>query len=159
MTHTLVLVRHAQAEPHCSGGDHARPLSDHGNEQARTLAGRLARIIPTFNLALYSDARRTTETAEHLLRFCHAEKAWSDRSIYMAGASDILAMISGLDEAETVLIVGHEPTISEVGRYLASDPGMIQRGVPTATALVLRHDEPWAELGAHGCDLEVLYQS
>lgn len=156
MTHTLVLVRHAHAQPRADGGDHARPLSTHGHEQAQALGTRLAQIVPTFDIAVYSDAQRTTETARHLLRSCPAQKEWADRSLYIAVPHDILTLISTVEDARAILVVGHEPTISELGRLLASDPRMIPGGVATATALVLRHESEWAGLGAHSCELEIL---
>ncbi len=158
MEHTLVLVRHAHAEPYADGGDHARPLSSRGHEQARMLGQRLAQILPTCDVAVYSDARRTQETAEHLLRACPAEVAWADRSLYTAYPKDILTLISQINDARTLVIIGHEPTISEVGSLLAIDSHAISRGVPTATALVLRHNAEWSTLHDQQCELEVLYQ-
>ncbi|WP_175954236.1 histidine phosphatase family protein [Schaalia sp. Marseille-Q2122] len=158
MKHTLVLIRHAQAEAHSFDGDHSRPLSARGHRQAQSLAARLAELLPAVDIMVYSDARRTQETAEHIRQACPPTKEWADHGVYFAMPSDILTLISGFTEATTAIIVGHEPTVSEVGAFLARDSQDIHRGVPTATALVLRSDETWANIGPHSCSLEILHQ-
>lgn len=156
MKHILVLVRHAHAQPHADGGDHARPLSARGHADARTLGEQLSRIVPSFDVVIYSDAERTSQTAEHLLRASPAQIAWADRQLYSAFPGDVLQLISSYSAAKSVLIIGHEPTISELGARLARTPGNITRGVPPATALVLRHDAEWPELTPNSCELEIV---
>ena len=66
----------------------------------------------------------------------------------------------GTDErVRSVLVVGHEPTISEAAAALAgqgSDPAAVARvrvGVPTATWALLELDEHWDTLVPGGARL------
>ncbi len=60
---------------------------------------------------------------------------------------------------EAGLIVGHEPVISYAGYILArqEDRGAADRGVPTATALVLSFDGAWEDLAPETCAMRGFY--
>ena len=151
-TRRLVLLRHAKAEPAGSVADVVRPLALAGRKQAARVGPALveAGVVP--ELVLCSDAVRTRQTWDLL-------KAGLDDSepevvvspeVYTAGVAEILAMVGAVDpRVRTVLVVGHEPTMSAVAAYLAgpgSDPAALAQvriGVPTAAYSVLEAGLPW----------------
>jgi phosphohistidine phosphatase len=152
-TRRLVLLRHAKAEPiGGSVGDEVRPLALHGRRQS----GRVGRsllddgLVP--ELALVSPAVRTRQTWE-LLRaaFGDAEpEVVHEDALYAGGVAELVDLVRGVDErVRSVLVVGHEPTISAAADALAaedSDPAALARvrsGVPTATYAVLELDAHW----------------
>ena len=136
---TLVLVRHAQAAYNYP--DRSRPLTDAGRDQAARLGATLAR-----------------ETFAAILTRAGADEAWHDRSIYDGGKEEIIELARTFT-GEAGLIVGHEPVISYAGYILArqEDRGAADRGVPTATALVLSFDGAWEDLAPETCAMRVFY--
>ena len=151
MTHTLVLLRHAKAEPQGDLGDALRPLASKGRKQATALGPRLSGITGPVDVALVSSALRATET----LKLVRGGLAVRDHTVvddlYQAGPRQVLTLLQELDEsAGTVLVVGHEPTISGLASLLHDSRDdlakQISLGVPTATACILRVPAPWREL-------------
>ncbi|MDQ0423659.1 SixA phosphatase family protein [Cellulomonas iranensis] len=157
-THHLVILRHAKAEPGGAVVDHERPLALAGRRQASAVGAALAEagLAPTH--VLCSSALRTRQTWE-LVRTPLAAAGAPDAAVtvtdalYDAGAAEVLGLVRGVpQDAATVLVVGHEPTVSHVADALAgpgSDGGAVARvrpGVPTATWSLLEVDGPWARL-------------
>lgn len=125
-TRRLVLLRHAKAEPAGeSTGDEVRPLAVAGRRQAGRVGAVLMAggLVP--ELALVSPAVRTRQTWE-LLRgaFGGAEpEVQHDDVVYTGGVGELLATLREVDErVRTVLVVGHEPTMSSAAAALAG-PG------------------------------------
>ena len=153
---TLVLVRHAQAAYNYP--DRARPLTDAGRDQAARLGVTLAREVGAFDVAVSSDAQRARETFAAILARTGADESWYDRSIYDGGEEEIIELACTFT-GEACLIVGHEPVISYAGYILArqEDRGAADRGVPTATALVLSFEGAWEDLAPGTCAMRVFY--
>jgi phosphohistidine phosphatase len=153
--HQLVLLRHAMAEHPASLEDHLRPLALTGRRQATEVGTglRAAGLVP--DRVLVSSALRTRQTWD-LVRGAldvPADVAELSDELYSAGVRSLIGLIRGLDEAAgTVLVVGHEPTVSQTAAALAgpdSDDAAVARvrvGVPTAAYSVLEVDGPWAEV-------------
>ncbi|GAA2728070.1 SixA phosphatase family protein [Cellulomonas aerilata] len=125
-TRRLVLLRHAKAEPPGeSTGDEVRPLALAGRRQANRVGAVLAAggLVP--ELALVSPSVRTRQTWE-LLRgaFGGAEpEVLHDDVVYSGGVGELVATLREVDErVRTVLVVGHEPTMSSTAAALAG-PG------------------------------------
>lgn len=160
--HQLVLLRHAKAEPAGALDDVLRPLALPGRKQAGEVGTgmRAAGIRP--DLVLVSAAVRTRQTWD-LVRAgldVPADVARVDDAIYEAGVRSLLALLREVDEsAGTVLVVGHEPTVSQTAAALAgpgSDEAAVARvrvGVPTAAYSVLDVATPWADLVPDGARL------
>lgn len=154
-THRLVLLRHAKAEPAGALLDHERPLALPGRRQASAAGAALAAagLAPTH--VLCSSALRTRQTWE-LARTALAAAGAPDAvvtvrdELYDATTGDLAALVQALPaEAATVLVVGHEPTMSHAAATLAgagSDEAVVarvRRGVPTAAWSVLELDGAW----------------
>ena len=107
------------------------------------------------SLALCSAAARTVETAT-------GTRPWAARparglpSLYGAGPRDVLALVGAVDgEPPSVLVVGHNPTVSHLAHDLLADGPPTgaprTRGLPTCSLAVVDLDVgSWAEV-ADGC--------
>jgi len=153
--HQLVLLRHAKAEHAASLEDHLRPLALAGRRQASEVgvALRDAGLVP--DVVLVSSALRTRQTWD-LVRAgldVPADVARFSDELYSAGVRSLIGLLREVEEsAGTVLVVGHEPTVSQTAAALAgpgSDEASVARvrvGVSTATSSVLEVDGTWADL-------------
>ncbi|WP_115727396.1 SixA phosphatase family protein [Actinomyces culturomici] len=148
----LVLVRHADAS-HSAMRDEDRPLTGVGRVRARELGALLAARIGAADLALVSPATRAAQSADGIAENLEIARTAPERSLYTSGAGELLAIASALEG--TVVLVGHEPTISEAGWLLGDDDARedLRRGVPTATALVV--EIPAGTIGLEGARLPV----
>jgi phosphohistidine phosphatase len=164
MAHTLVLLRHAKAEPQGDLGDALRPLAAKGRRQASELGPQLARTAGAVDLALVSSALRTTETLKLLAAGLTVREQTVVEELYQGGPRAVLGLLQEVaEEARTVLVVGHEPTISGLA-YLLHDSRddlarQVSLGVPTATACVLTVPGPWRELERSTAHLDRLVRS
>jgi phosphohistidine phosphatase len=120
----LTLMRHASAQwKDPQTADFDRPLNRRGTGEAQGMSRRLIelKLIPT--LLLTSSARRAQQTANIVARELGipARSLRSDESLYLAAAPDILRVIQMTGpRIPHLMIVGHNPGISEVANLLAS---------------------------------------
>lgn len=152
MTHTLVLLRHAKAEPYGGLGDKQRALAPRGRNQASAFGDRLAAEAGPFDVAIVSGALRTRETYRLLAGQSDQYPApVISEDLYEATARRLLTTLQQLpEEAGSVIVVGHEPVMSTLG-YMLHDTQddlahQIMLGIPTSTAIVLDVPGTWAEL-------------
>jgi phosphohistidine phosphatase len=123
-----ILVRHAHAEwPEFRGRDFVRPLTDLGVEQAHAtgLALRTAGLVPRRIIA--SAARRTEQTARILLGELQLPPASLQLldSLYNAAAPALSGALQvALKDGAPVLLVAHNPGISELARLLSGSPSL-----------------------------------
>jgi phosphohistidine phosphatase len=110
----LILWRHAEAEDQAAS-DLARQLTSRGRKQAQAVAKWLRARLDDDALFLASPATRTIQTAE----------AFGDRyrvvpSLAPGGSAQAVLDAAGWPEgiAETVVVVGHQPTIGHVASLL-----------------------------------------
>jgi phosphohistidine phosphatase len=139
----LVVFRHGPAEardPTRWPQDDRRPLTPKGRLQTRKAARGLARNVDAIDLLATSPATRARETAEIL----HAElpsgpaaELWEELT---AGrpASGILERIGEVPRSRrTVVLVGHEPALSElIGLALVGDGVPLVRLTKAGAVLV-----------------------
>ena len=142
MARTLVLLRHAKAEPEGDLGDAQRPLATKGRKQATALGPRLAETVGTVDLALVSSALRTSETYKLVSQQLRVRVHEVRDELYEASPRQVLAMLQELDaDTSTVLVVGHEPTMSHLAHLLHDTQDDLARqvslGIPTAAACIL----------------------
>lgn len=150
MTLRLTLTRHAKSD--WSGGaqdDFHRPLNARGREEARLVGEWLLSRGYLPDAVLSSPARRTMETAEHLLAVLGSTVAPQPLSgLYGADPAAILEELHGAEGAK-VLLVGHNPGIAHLAAALVHDQPLHARfaDYPTgATAVIDFARESWAEV-------------
>ena len=129
---TIYLLRHAEAQNATSpDADHDRPLSEKGRRDAYSLGATLKaeKISPAVTRC--SDARRTRETLA--LMECGGTAGIS-RHLYLAEAETLLAEIyEAPPDAESLLIIAHNPGIAELAARLSGDRFLDLEGFPPAT--------------------------
>jgi phosphohistidine phosphatase len=141
----LILFRHGKADvAGLSGGDRERPLTPRGEaESARTAVWlNFAGYRP--DLVLISPSLRTRMTWDAAIpEFPGAKVEFSD-DLYLASAETILEVVhAAAPEADTVMVVGHNPGMHELAVELAesgeaprSQLRHLDDGFPTAAAAV-----------------------
>ncbi|GAN67535.1 SixA phosphatase family protein [Acetobacter orleanensis] len=170
MTRRLLLLRHAEAAGPPGGdfseqADLARALTAEGRMAASRCGAWLRANALAPDLVLCSPARRTRETLAALepfqpppvlpTRFCP--------DIYEAPPSALLACIRQASvEARTLLLVGHNPGISALARWLDSQADALEAGFATASLAVFHmwgsesaeEDTGWAQCDATSLTLD-----
>lgn len=112
----LLLWRHAEAEDSYGNvSDRERKLTAKGKKQAQKMAAWLNARLPDDTRILVSPAVRTVQTARALGRtFELSESVGLD-----AVTSDLLTA-SAWPSKQTVLLVGHQPTLGQLAALLIS---------------------------------------
>jgi phosphohistidine phosphatase len=149
----IVLFRHAKADwPQVT--DHERPLADRGRMDAAEAGRRLTDTGLSFDMALCSTATRTRETWKLAVHeFAHRPKTVYEERIYEASPGELIALLNETpDDAQNVLLVGHNPGVQGLADILAgsaegdSRDRMSLRGFPAAAFAVLSFSGPWKAL-------------
>ncbi len=121
----VVLVRHAHAEwPGYAGRDFDRPLTPQGLGDARKTAAAIRNAGHRPALLLTSPARRTRQTAEIIATALGVpDAAIRDvDALYNASRNTLDAELrQALTAAPEVLLVAHNPGISELARALSGN--------------------------------------
>ena len=143
---TLLVLRHAKSSWNDSArDDHERPLSKRGRRDGPRM-GKLLReygLIP--DIVISSDAERARRTAEAVAEAArYAGEILLDQHLYMAGPADILSRLRTVREnAETVMIVGHNPGLEELLEQLTGTG----QDLPTAAlAQIVLPIDQWRDL-------------
>jgi phosphohistidine phosphatase len=106
----LILWRHAEAHEAAPGEDDmSRSLTPRGERQAIRMAQWLERQLPEGTRILCSPAKRTEQTAMALGRKYKLSSAITPQST----ADMLLAAAQWPTSKNTVLVIGHQPTLGE----------------------------------------------
>jgi phosphohistidine phosphatase len=155
---TLLLVRHAKSARPQGVADHERPLAPRGEREAKLAGDWLRANAPAVDAVLCSTATRTRQTLARTR--IDAPVNYLDR-LYDATPGAIIEEINKVGpDVETLLVIGHEPTMSSVALGLATAEGSnttaaerISTKFPTSAIAVLRTAEPWDQLALSGAAL------
>jgi phosphohistidine phosphatase len=132
MARQLWFLRHAEAEPHGTRSDAERRLTPRGEAQSRAAGIALARMEATFEAVLFSPKARARQTAEL------AAEQWSAEQRTLLRAHEPLT--SGFDAAQALdalstigadgrlLLIGHEPDLSQVVAELTGGRVDLKKG-------------------------------
>lgn len=128
---TLLIVRHAEAEPKKGPSpDIERPLSEKGEHDAAKVAQRLQNLGSIPDRCISSPAERARATA----RIMAGEWGWDEAELgeegvlYPGDPEEILLWLPELpNDADRIMIIGHQPVLSQLvdlltGRTLAAFP-------------------------------------
>ena len=123
----LILMRHAEAgeaDPGRWPDDRQRPLTEAGRREHAIVAGALQRMGVRFERLLTSPLARARETAEITAWAFGGRPAPEPTELLgdRAEPASTLAGLAGL-EVETLLCVGHEPTLSRLAALLIARDG------------------------------------
>lgn len=149
----IYLLRHAKSDWNTQEeGDMERPLAPRGIQAARLIGEYLTRIRQVPDRVLTSPAVRARRTAE----LAAEGGSWSTSveiadALYEHSLPRLLALLQEqADDLESVLLVSHEPTCSELAAALITD-GAVGEGaeIRFVTASLARFEAPiqeWREL-------------
>ena len=161
----LTVLRHAKSRSdEESVVDFDRPLNERGWKAARRIGRELRQRHMRFDLAVASPAARVRETLDGLaegygeftfpLRF----EPW----LYLADAATLLDTVRSLpDDAEHVLLAGHNPGLQRLVLELTADDekGFRQRlagKYPTGALAVIALSD-WADARGSGTIVELIF--
>jgi phosphohistidine phosphatase len=147
----LLLFRHAKAERTQPGStDHARALTKSGRKDSAAMGKAVAKRGP-IDLVLCSDARRARETWEMASpALGNAPEVRLIRAIY--DADDYVPILNAEGgDAETILLVGHNPAMQETAVSLVEDLSgpngtLLSSRFPKAGLAALDFEGDWATL-------------
>jgi phosphohistidine phosphatase len=151
---TLVLLRHAKAETPDDLPDFDRRLTTVGESDADAAGAWLAdeRLRP--DLVFCSPAARTRQTWQGVsialaqaLPGTRSPEVRYEKGLYAGGRTEVFDLLRSVpDEVKTVLVVGHNPTVSEVSLLLIPDDQYDGNdvGLKTSGLAVHRTEESWS---------------
>jgi phosphohistidine phosphatase len=154
----LVLLRHAKSAYPDGVPDHDRPLAPRGRREAGLAGDWLRANLPAIDAVLCSTAARARETLAHTA--IDAPVRYVDR-LYDAAPGTVIDEITDVgDDVAVLLVVAHEPTMTQVALGLAStersNPAAAERistKFPTSAMAVLRLTGSWKQLEVGSADL------
>ena len=152
---TLVLLRHAKAQTPDDGPDFDRRLTERGETDADAAGSWLAdeRIHP--DLVLCSPAARTRQTWQGVsIALAQAQAGGGapevryEEGLYAGGRTEVFDLLRSVpDTIRTILVVGHNPTVSEVSIMLVPDEQYDGQQIELKTAGLAVHrsdDGTWS---------------
>lgn len=135
----LIAMRHARAVDHSdSGRDRDRPLSAEGRADASAQAQRLKALGIVPDRLLTSPAERAVETAARVSEIlAPGLEPEPVAAVYEAPAGELIEVLEEYPGDE-VLLVGHNPTLSELASWLGGE----RVGLSAGGFAVLEFDPP-----------------
>ena len=124
---TLILMRHAQAEPAAiDGADHERALSDTGRREALRAAQQLRAMTSLPDRVLVSPSLRTRQTADIVCGALGQDGGTCAvvDALYLATPAPLREIIAANAAGSAcLLVIGHNPGISELAAQLTRESG------------------------------------
>ncbi len=142
-TRTLVVLRHGKSDWSGEEPDRERPLAKRGERQASEAGAWIAEHLERVDLAVVSPATRTRMTWELVAGELDEEpEVRIDERVYAAWGSELRALVDELPgEAETAVIVGHNPGVEDLVRELTG----AFVSMPTSAIAVLTWEGGWSD--------------
>jgi phosphohistidine phosphatase len=149
---TLVLLRHAKADRPNGVDDIDRPLTERGHADSAAAGAWLMKSGYAPDLVLCSPAKRTRQTWHSVavaLAQAGAPHVHYERAIYDGVAEDLLKLLQSVGaEAQTVMIIGHNPSISLLSSLLDRSSEADSDGLRTGGIAVHQAEIAWPSLTA-----------
>lgn len=150
-TRTLMVMRHAKAYWDRNGSDVQRPLAQRGARDASVTGATLAAL--PIDVVLLSPAVRAQQTWSNVERGgARARTVRTIEALYHGWTPQIITTLRGLPAAaRRVLIVGHEPLVTDLVLTLSVTSPLSTRltnQFPTGAVATLTHGVDWDELDA-----------
>ncbi|RNI30389.1 histidine phosphatase family protein [Rufibacter immobilis] len=153
---TLYLLRHAKSSwKYEELSDHDRPLNKRGRADAPLIGQELLERKVKVDLIISSSAVRAITTASLIAKELglDPEKIGVQEELYHIAADDLVMFIQSLpEEYANVMLVGHNPTFSEVANLLAPEKNIVE--MPTASIVALSFDcNYWGQVSSDNAKL------
>jgi len=144
---TLVLLRHAKADRPNGVPDTDRPLTDRGHADAAAAGAWLLASGHIPDLVLCSPSRRTRQTWHSVaiaLGGAGSPTVHYERDLYDGGVEEALDLIAAAaKEAQTILLIAHNPAISQLSVALDEAGQTDSDGLRTSGIAVHELPEDW----------------
>ena len=151
---TILFARHAKSNWNEVGfSDFERPLNEKGESDSHKMAKYLQQCGYLIHQILSSDATRALTTAEEYKKHLTPDiPVVLNHSIYLATQIDIIEIIKSLPaKNSTVMIVGHNPTMTEVVNYYTEED---VTDMPSCSVAIVQFEESnWHDLKEGSGDL------
>ena len=153
----LMLLRHAKTERLKNGQhDRERRLTKRGRADATNVARYMISYCLVPGQVIVSPARRTQETWALLAKtFSGGPNVVTDERVYEASADVLFDVIAKAQEAPSLLIVGHNPSLHDLAVQLirsgnAAAREQLSENLPTSGLVVIDLQlERWSQLQPH----------
>ena len=145
MLQNLILLRHAKAEPQSPGGsDFERVLTHEGEHDAERIGKLLKDAGAKPTRIVSSPAARALATAERAVPAFGDIALVEDAEIFEATPGGLLEVLARHRDTRELLVVGHNPGLSELAGLLLYGRSEDLRSLPTAgyAWLALNPDTP-----------------
>jgi len=142
----LMLLRHAKSERDGAGDAHRdreRKLTKRGRNDAAVIGAYMAQDALVPDLAIVSPARRAQETWNLVAaQLAKEARALNDERIYDASAEALITVIGETRQAQSLLIVGHNPGLHDVAVQLIASGNVdarerVSENLPTSGLVVI----------------------
>jgi phosphohistidine phosphatase len=150
----LIIVRHAKADRPGGVLDIDRPLSERGHADTGAAGVWLAKHEYRPDVVICSPARRTRQTWHGIAVSLAtgtdgtAPVVRYEGALYDAEVDDILPLVQEIEPAfTTALLIGHNPTVSQLSALLDPRAGRDSDGLRTCGLAVHECAEAWATCG------------
>ena len=162
---TLLLLRHAKAKTPDDRPDVERRLTKRGQRDSAAAGTWMAAQGLRPEMVLCSPATRTRQTWHGVAMAMAAADAGAtspevryERGLYTGGRTEVIDLLRGVpDGVGTVLVVGHNPTISDVSVLLRPDGNGTVEGLKTCGLAVHRAEGPWSGTEPGGMELVTIH--
>ncbi|MDB5683006.1 MAG: putative phosphohistidine phosphatase SixA [Sphingomonas bacterium] len=150
----LTLLRHAKAGWDAQvSRDFDRPLNPKGRRAARTVGRHMRDTGMAFDHVIASPATRVVDTLDEVWSgYGRSVRSAFDKRVYLASAATLLDILhEAPDEAESLLLSGHNPGMEELVLLLVAGGGdgldAVEEKFPTASVAVIRFTaDRWEDL-------------
>ena len=141
MAQQLWLLRHGEAVPHDSKPDDERELTARGERQASAAGAALARLGVEFAAIYTSPKVRAADTAKLAAESLNIEPAVEDVLGDGFDRDDALELLGRHDADARVLVVGHDPSFTQVVYDLTGARADFKKGAVAAIRIGGREGE------------------
>lgn len=150
---TLLVMRHSKTEQEAET-DHVRRLTERGRTNARSAGAWVAASGHVPELILASTAARAEETAELVASVTGVRRIELIDDLYGADAYEVLDIVAANvpGDVVTAMVVGHNPTMAQVGVLLVPHDDSAEMRFPTSAIGVFGLEvDSWLDLDeGHG---------
>jgi phosphohistidine phosphatase len=150
MGRTLVLLRHAKADRPNGVPDVDRPLTERGHADSALAGAWLVKHGYVPDLVLASPSRRTRQTWHSVavaLAKAGSPTVRYDRDLYDGSAADLLKVLQKSEPSfQTIMIVGHNPSVSQLSEMLDSSGEADSDGLRTCGIAIHEVPDDWASV-------------
>ena len=161
MLRRLIFMRHAEAQMVQYGKpDKDRAITMEGMNQLEALRLKLRGKLSGVDHVICSNARRTRQTLEGLKQLMPANvEVVFDDSLYQSDQNLIWQLINEVDpKYKGVLLIAHNPALSQVVQWIADLGGRSIRQIPTGGMALCSTKSGWNDISAPKLSLDEFIQ-